>query len=313
MKTIIKQPTYSTTIMTDEEKQKTWGVISAQTFLKHPESSVRKPILSRLYYRGLLPVLRQQGVSFGKEKYALGVMLGTLIVSGTISVFAQDTLPGDILYPVKTNFNEKIQVVLAVTPEGRAQEQALLATRRLEEAVRLVILGKLSPSLADQTKQAFREHVDDLQSQLSLLEKKKEFKTIAAVGVFFQTRIAVHTAVLKDIEVHSALSSAQVVTDPSKRIVDHIAVLNLERSVLTSVVPTIVITKNALLEIATGTKSGEVSDFKENNKVVLRLNINHNEAKKYLDKLHNEIGIPSSTLKSIPAPIVPIFVPEAAK
>ena len=58
---------------------------------------------------------------------------------GTTSA-AERSLPGEILYALKTRVNEPLQGVLAVSPVAKAEWNAGLATRRLEEAGQIVLV-----------------------------------------------------------------------------------------------------------------------------------------------------------------------------
>ena len=86
--------------MTEEEKKKVWDAISTHTFDVPSSSSlhVRNASSSRLYYRGLLPNLSLGATLSTTRGYALGLLVGSLVLSGGLSAFAQDSLPGDLLY-----------------------------------------------------------------------------------------------------------------------------------------------------------------------------------------------------------------------
>ena len=74
------------------------------------------------------------------------VILVLFIASGTTAYAAQDSLPDDVLYPVKTGI-EKVQLALTIGPENRANLHLNLAERRLEEIVTQSHQGRdISPS-----------------------------------------------------------------------------------------------------------------------------------------------------------------------
>ncbi len=293
---------YKEVIMTSEEKKKVWNAIAIDTFLYAPN----KDTTLLPSYRQLVPLLHIRQLPFIQKKYALGMLAGTLIISGSLSVFAQGSLPGDLLYPVKTKVNEKIQVVIALTPEEKARTEALLATKRLEEAEALALQGKLNPTLAEQTIKAFNNHVSGLETQLKVLEQKSELTTIAKIGILFQTRIAVHVAVLKDIEVNNAIISSSQKDILMKSTVDSVSVIHLENKILPSVIPTVTVTKKALLIL-------EPSTVISNDKHTILLHVDLGEAKEYLKELHEEVGIPESIMETKMNPIIPIFIPHTTQ
>jgi hypothetical protein len=290
--------------MTSSEREKVWEAVSSR-FLKNQENvPVRKPILSRLYYRGLLPLAHEQIISFRKKTYALNALVGLLIVSGSMSVFAEGALPGDVLYPVKTHLTEKIQFAFAFTPQEKATAEAILATRRLEEAERLALAGKLSPTLAEKTAGLFTSHVKTLEGHLVELETRSQFADVAKIGVLFQTRVAVHAAVLKDIEINtSILSSTTTAHDNGEKVDPHVVAL-IEKEVLTTVLPTVAVTKAALAKLSASSSSNMPRTIE-----VTPLYIDPALAKSYLTELHEEVGIPESILGAPISPVVPVFVP----
>ena len=85
------------------------------------------------------------------------VVLVVLVSSGTVSA-AQGALPGDLLYPVKVSINEKVEVALAPTPAAKAEVQARLADRRVEEAQTLAAQGRLDKKTAETLTVDFDEH-----------------------------------------------------------------------------------------------------------------------------------------------------------
>jgi Domain of unknown function (DUF5667) len=73
----------------------------------------------------------------------IAILLAVFVTAGT-SFAAQGALPGDFLYPVKTEVNENIRSVLAVSADAEAELQADLLEERLREAQTLHANGKLN-------------------------------------------------------------------------------------------------------------------------------------------------------------------------
>src|SRR3989344_7018632 len=66
-----------------------------------------------------------------------------LFLGGGASLAANSALPGDVLYPIKLNVNEKIEAALAFGAEADAKVEAKHAERRLEEAEELAVSGQI--------------------------------------------------------------------------------------------------------------------------------------------------------------------------
>src|SRR3989344_7355021 len=60
-----------------------------------------------------------------------------LVISGGTAFAAEGTLPGDLLYPLKINFNEEVTSAVLSRVGGNAYWQITRAERRLEEAEQL--------------------------------------------------------------------------------------------------------------------------------------------------------------------------------
>ncbi len=72
----------------------------------------------------------------------VAVLLSVAVLTGGGSVFAaQSTLPGDLLYPVKTGLDQ-VSVTLAQGDQARAAAYLTLAERRLDEAEALIRAGR---------------------------------------------------------------------------------------------------------------------------------------------------------------------------
>lgn len=83
------------------------------------------------------------------------VLILSLSGSGALAYAAEDTLPGDLLYPVKVRVTEPIVAALTFSPRAKVEVQTRFATRRLEEVERLAQKGTLTAAGATALTQAF--------------------------------------------------------------------------------------------------------------------------------------------------------------
>ncbi len=72
---------------------------------------------------------------------AFGIVL---ITGGSIAWAAEDTLPGDVLYSVKTGILEPMRAAMANTPADKAEKMAECARKRLLEAEKLLSGNRLT-------------------------------------------------------------------------------------------------------------------------------------------------------------------------
>ncbi len=321
--------------MTPEEQDISWELISARTFLTTPDkafesfekSPVRKLIPSRLYYGGWQLLTKTKNLPKEKKRYVSTTITSALIFSGVASAFAGVALPGDFLYPLKTKLNEKTQVVLAGTAERQASLEAILATRRLEEIEELAIEGKLNEKLLKKSDEAFHAHVGKFQTHLTELSNKKKYDAVLEAGQSLETKVAVHAAILKDMEVDRKIltssTSSRINLLKRKRVQEKIVATHLENKVLPAIIPTALMTQQARnlsssTTLVTNDKAGTVvlvAIASSTNPATLStssvmVTVDTKKAKQYLEKLHKTIGTPKPiTVDGSTNDIVPVFVP----
>lgn len=101
------------------------------------------------------------------------VALSLIIVVGAgggTALAAESALPGDILYPVKINLNEKIRASLAIDVESKAKLEERLAERRLDELEKLVEQGRLTAEHEIKITTQFNDHKANMERNIVRLE-----------------------------------------------------------------------------------------------------------------------------------------------
>src|SRR3990167_9089370 len=66
-----------------------------------------------------------------------------LVLLGGVSVAAENSLPGNVLYPMKVSVTEPLRDIIKIKPEEKIKWQAEKATRRLMEAEILSVQNRL--------------------------------------------------------------------------------------------------------------------------------------------------------------------------
>ncbi|MDQ5901669.1 MAG: hypothetical protein QG580_384 [Patescibacteria group bacterium] len=110
------------------------------------------------------------------------VLVAVLVVGGTgVSYASTDSLPGDKLYTVKVNVNEKIEEKLAFTTEAKVVVQTQKVERRLTEVQKLAETKKLSPEKKEIVKHNLEKNISSVTKTIETL--KEEGKTEKALDV----------------------------------------------------------------------------------------------------------------------------------
>lgn len=130
-----------------------------------------------------------------------------MVVLVFIPFVAEQSLPGDTLYPVKVRFNEEIQSQLLSSPYEKIQWETERVGRRVAEAQILLAEGKLTKENADTLNETARLHTDALKTQLA--EFRADDATGATVAeVALESALDVQSAVLDAEIAHEASSTS---------------------------------------------------------------------------------------------------------
>lgn len=123
----------------------------------------------------VLPVRRQEPRLILKALTAALIALFILVGSSLTVYAAQDSLPGDILYPVKS-WSEDIRLSLTSSPQARLSLTLDYTDRRMGEITRLLAAGR---SLPEHTSAQFQA---ELESALQLAAQMDDAQMNYALG-----------------------------------------------------------------------------------------------------------------------------------
>ena len=83
--------------------------------------------------------------SFRSKRVTAGIVILGLLLGGSVSFAAENALPGDALFPIKVNVNEKIRGAVAVTSKAKSEWDVRLVERRIEEVEKIAKDKSASP------------------------------------------------------------------------------------------------------------------------------------------------------------------------
>ncbi|MCK9351356.1 MAG: DUF5667 domain-containing protein [Candidatus Paceibacterota bacterium] len=180
-----------TTMNSDEKRVIRTALVS---YIKENPLVVRKSSDGRLLYR------TRDNVNKLKTKTNMTIaLIIALLLSGGTSFAAENALPGDVLYPVKININEKVQEMAAISSESEAEVQAKLAVRRLEEAEKLVDENRLSTSIAVELEKGFESHAKQSRTEIADVVRKNGLNAAAKVSSSIEATLSAHEDILNDL------------------------------------------------------------------------------------------------------------------
>ncbi len=94
-----------------------------------------------------------------------GIIAVVLIAGGSTSYASESAVPGDFLYVVKTEVNENVKSLFAISDEAEARLQARLAEERLKEAETLAARGELTADVATGISTRVKAHFDEAEER----------------------------------------------------------------------------------------------------------------------------------------------------
>ena len=117
-------------------------------------------------------------------------------LSGGTAAAASGSLPGDALYPIKVNFTEKVASAFHVSDEAKANWKLELADRRLVEAEKLAVEGKLDAELVADIEARFKAHEDRMRSLIDKLEAEGNIEAVARLRSNLEATLTAHAEIM---------------------------------------------------------------------------------------------------------------------
>ena len=122
-----------------------------------------------------------------------------ILIGGGVSAAAEQSLPGETLFPLKVSVNEKVRGFLAVSGEAEANLQIKLAERRLEEAEKLVSNNNLNEKARIHLEENFQKHAEKVKTKIAELETKNTPKALEITS-HLETSLEAHSRILTNLQ-----------------------------------------------------------------------------------------------------------------
>lgn len=119
-------------------------------------------------------------------------------LGGGTSAIAEQALPGDTLYEFKTNVNEQVREWVSLSQEAKADWEAQVAVRRLEEAEKLTAKSQLDAETKAQLETNFKRFADRAEERLGKI-READSGAAAEIAARFETALKAHERILSNI------------------------------------------------------------------------------------------------------------------
>lgn len=129
-----------------------------------------------------------------RTRAGVGALMLFLVV--TVPAFAEYTLPGDTLYPVKVRFNEEVLSTLSVTTHQKIAWETKRVERRIAEARLLASEGRLDDETEEALSETVEVHAGNVQREIEEL-RADDAEEAEIAQITFESALDVQSAVLK--------------------------------------------------------------------------------------------------------------------
>ncbi len=161
------------------------GAISAQT-----EDATKSPYAEEAGSKGRKTFYTEYFKTLYTKKPELIYALAAFVLifgSASGAVYAaQDSLPGELLYPVKIQVNERVERVAARTTIAKAKVAVKQAVTRLEETKQIIELKRVDAETEAAANMRFSSSSDAVESSIDQLEKEGRFDLAIKINADFE-------------------------------------------------------------------------------------------------------------------------------
>jgi len=128
-------------------------------------------------------------------------VIGGILIGGTVSFAAEGALPGNVLYPVKTELNERVRSVAAVTPQAKAEWDVKLVERRLTEMKEVGLLETVPPETKEVARENVKKYTERAQKRIVELDDNDDEEGALEVAENLAQVLRTHeTILLEDLD-----------------------------------------------------------------------------------------------------------------
>ena len=155
-----------------------------------------------------------------KRVFAAFSLMVLVLSSAGISKAAEQSLPGDFLYPEKTKVNEKIKTSFASTPQQKAEVASELTIKRLDEAEALLEQGKLDEVKKEVITKNLEKHNEEMKKNVNEVSKHLGANTATELDDQLDLSLEEHVQVLDKLAEEKEDSVASESVEDTKGLED---------------------------------------------------------------------------------------------
>jgi hypothetical protein len=185
-----------------DEDEKIKILSSLRNFVSENPAQIKSP-----FYNPWLVFMRQKMVLIPVAFVFVFILTGSTIFA------AKNSLPGNILYPIKM-LREGVESSIAINTKSRAQIEAVHAISRLKEVEQIVSSnGQLNNDVGKQIENNFQTQLQSVTSNINELENNNQKEDASIIWTDFKKSVAEHEKTITELS-----SSTKIETDTKKEL-----------------------------------------------------------------------------------------------
>lgn len=159
------------------------------------------PLKDETVGRHVLQVPKKYSLlQFASKPIMVALMIILFVVlGGSLTYAAEGALPGDFLYPTKVHINESVWAALLVSDRAKSQWAVRRVERRLEEAEKLAVQGKLDSNTSAVIDKNLEVQAKVIHKNAEKLNSEGKADTAAMVSSDLEASLTAHNKILKKL------------------------------------------------------------------------------------------------------------------
>ncbi len=190
--------------MTNKSFEKLISEIRKVTLDPAAKAAIRQELLDFIKSRPVREVESSRPLSlladlkFIPKPMAIFLVI-VILVSGGVATAAEGSLPGDALYPIKVGVNEEVRAWFNFSAEAKADLDARMAVRRLEEAEQLAASSRLNADTRAELEAKFTQRAERVRTRIADLQARGNARVAAELTSQFEYSLRAHETILTEL------------------------------------------------------------------------------------------------------------------
>lgn len=200
--------------------------------------------------------------NFRNKKTLPILVIAGLLMGSSVSFAAENTVPGDVLYPIKIQVNERVLGAVAVTPKAQAAWDVRLVERRLEEVERIAVTPGVLLEVQQITQSNLEKYTNRVKARVAKFEQDEDSEDAIITAEGLANTLRNHEGLLVGLNVQTVGSY----TTNGETATSSVEEINLPAEATTNTTATVSTTNTSLLRSVLSLLHAERGDAEKKHK-----------------------------------------------